>query len=282
MRSIWRTLDRETLRAISLVCLADAIVGASFGAITVSGGLPAWVPVVMSLLVFAGGAQFAAAAVMIAGGSPVAAVIAGLVLNARLLPYGFTVSDAIATQSHKSHKSHQSHQSSKQGQPSRPAQDPAQHPAQHPAQQPAQWWTRLLGAHVITDETVAFTMRQTDPRKRRAAFWVSGIGLFLCWNAAVALGVLAGKAMPNPDSFGLDAAFPAVVLALVLPSLKDRSTRNAALVGAALAVALTPVLPAGLPVLLSLASLILVIRPRTPKPVQAPAPAERVHVTEVR
>jgi predicted branched-subunit amino acid permease len=282
MRSIWRTLDRETLRAISLVCLADAIVGASFGAITVSGGLPAWVPVVMSLLVFAGGAQFAAAAVMIAGGSPVAAVIAGLVLNARLLPYGFTVSDAIATQSHKSHQSHQSHQSSKQGQPSRPAQDPAQQPAQHPAQPPAQWWTRLLGAHVITDETVAFTMRQTDPRKRRAAFWVSGIGLFLCWNAAVALGVLAGKAMPNPDSFGLDAAFPAVVLALVLPSLKDRSTRNAALVGTALAVALTPVLPAGLPVLLSLASLILVIRPRTRKPVQAPAPTERVHVTEVR
>jgi len=277
MRSIWRTLDRETLRAISLVCLADAIVGASFGAITVSGGLPAWVPVVMSLLVFAGGAQFAAAAVMIAGGSPVAAVIAGLVLNARLLPYGFTVSDAIATQSHKSHKSHQSHQSSKQGQPSRPAQDPAQdpaqHPAQHPAQQPAQWWTRLLGAHVITDETVAFTMRQTDPRKRRAAFWVSGIGLFLCWNAAVALGVLAGKAMPNPDTFGLDAAFPAVILALVLPSLKDRGTRNAALVGAAIAVALTPALPAGLPVLLALAGLIPFARPRTPKPALAPKPA---------
>src|SRR5579863_709214 len=224
MSSMWRTLDRETLRVIALVCLADAIVGASFGALTVSGGLPAWVPIVMSLVIFAGGSQFAAAAVVIAGGSPVAAVLAALVLNARLLPYGFTVADVLGSRP------------SQPGQPAEPG-------------QPARWWTRLLGAHLITDESVAFTMRQTDPRQRRAAFWTCGFGLFLCWNAAVALGVFAGSVMPNPDSFGLDAAFPAVVLALVLPSLTDRRTRNAALVGAAIAVAVTPVLPAGLPVL---------------------------------
>ncbi|HEY7361902.1 MAG TPA: AzlC family ABC transporter permease, partial [Streptosporangiaceae bacterium] len=88
MRSFWRTLDQGSLRDISLVCLADAIVGASFGAITVSGGLHPSVPVAMSVLVFAGGAQFAAAGVVLAGGSPAAAVVAGLVLNARLLPYG--------------------------------------------------------------------------------------------------------------------------------------------------------------------------------------------------
>ncbi len=262
MSSIWRTLDRETLRSISLVCLADAIVGASFGAITVSGGLPVWVPIAMSLLIFAGGSQFAAAAVLIAGGSPVAAVLAGLVLNARLLPYGFTVADAIVSQP---------------GQPGQPG----------PRSARGQWWTRLLGAHVITDESVAFTMRQTDPRKRRAAFWICGLGLFLCWNAAVALGVFTGKAMPNPDSFGLDAAFPAVILALVLPSLADRRTRTAALVGAAIAVAATPALPAGLPVLLALAGLILAARPKksNPSPNQARPPQTTTpvaQVTEVR
>lgn len=236
MGSIRRTLDRQALRAIALVCFADAIVGASFGALTVSGGLPAWVPVVMSLLVFAGGSQFAAAAVLIAGGSPVAAVLAGLVLNARLLPYGFTVADVVGSQS---------------GQPGR-------------------WWTRLLGAHLITDESVAFTMRHTDPRKRRAVFWTCGLGLFLCWNAAVALGVFAGSVMPNPDNFGLDAAFPAVLLALVLPSLTDRRTRNAALAGAAIAVAVTPVLPAGLPVLLALAGLALAIKKPNPGPNPGP------------
>jgi predicted branched-subunit amino acid permease len=130
MRSLWRTLDRGVLRDVALVCLADAIVGASFGAITVSGGLPLWVPVTMSVLVFAGGAQFAAAGVVLAGGSPVAAVLAGLILNARLLPYGFTVADAAG----------------------------------------GRWWTRLAGAQLITDESVAFTVRQHEPRRRRAIF----------------------------------------------------------------------------------------------------------------
>ena len=128
-------------------------------------------------------------------------------------------------------------------------------------------------------------MRQTDPHKRRATFWTCGFGLFLCWNAAVALGVFAGSIMPNPDSFGLDAAFPAVVLALVLPSLTDRRTRNAALAGAAIAVAVTPVLPAGLPVLLALAGLALAIKKPDPAPAQDPVEetqVEATHVTEVR
>src|SRR5215475_5607839 len=219
MRSFWRTLDRGSLRDISLVCLADAIVGASFGAITVSGGLHPWVPVTMSVLVFAGGAQFA---------------VAGLVLNARLLPYGFTVADTAGSR----------------------------------------WWTRLLGAQLITDETVAFTMRQHERRRRRVTFWTCGLALFGCWNAAVVLGVLAGAVMRNTGDFGLDAAFPTVLLALVLPSLADRGTRHAALAGAVIAVAATPFLPAGLPVLLALAGLVLAGRPAAA--VAGPGPALEV------
>jgi 4-azaleucine resistance transporter AzlC len=221
MRSLWRTLDHGVLRDIALVCLADAIVGASFGAITVSGGLPLWVPITMSVLVFAGGAQFAAAGVVLTGGSPAAAVLAGLILNARLLPYGFTVADAAG----------------------------------------GRWWTRLLGAQLITDETVAFTLRQDERRRRRATFWTCGLALFGCWNVAVVLGAAAGTVMRNTGGFGLDAVFPAVLLALVLPSLADRATRNAALAGAVIAVAATPFLPAGVPVLLALAGLVLAGRP---------------------
>ncbi|MFC7640090.1 AzlC family ABC transporter permease [Streptosporangium lutulentum] len=76
MHSLWRTLDRGTRRDIALICLANAIVGASFGAIAVSGGIQPWVPITMSLLVFAGSAQFAAVGVVLSGGSPVAAVVA--------------------------------------------------------------------------------------------------------------------------------------------------------------------------------------------------------------
>lgn len=216
MYSLWRTLDRGTVRAIVLVCLADAIVGAAFGAISVSGGLPLWVPVAMSVLVFAGGAQFAAVGVVLAGGGPVAAVAAGLVLNARLLPFGFAIADALE----------------------------------------GRWWTRLIGAHVLTDEAVAFVLGQDDPRARRAAYWLCGLGLFVCWNVAVVLGALGGQGIADTGALGLDAAFPAVLLALVMPSLADRRTRDAALLGAVVAVGATPFLPAGLPLLLALAGLV--------------------------
>jgi predicted branched-subunit amino acid permease len=72
VRSLWRTLDRGLFRDIAFVCLADGVVGASFGAIAVSGGQAAWVPMAMSLLVFAGGAQFAALGIVLAGGNPLA------------------------------------------------------------------------------------------------------------------------------------------------------------------------------------------------------------------
>lgn len=67
----------------------------------------------------------------------------------------------------------------------------------------------------------------------------------------------------------------------MLPSLTDRRTRTAALTGAAVAVAATPFVPGGLPVLLALAGLLFAGRPATPAPAGAegePRPlAEEVH-----
>ncbi|TNY36747.1 AzlC family ABC transporter permease [Thermomonospora catenispora] len=213
MSSLWRTPDRGTVRDIALVCLADALVGASFGAIAVSGGLDPWAPIAMSLLVFAGGAQFAAVGVVLSGGGPAAAVTAGLVLNARLLPFGFAVAETLG----------------------------------------GRRLTRLTGAHLVTDEAVAFTLRQADADRRRVVFWLCGACLFVSWNAAVAVGALAGRSLGDPGALGLDAAFPAVLLALVLPALRNRDACVPALLGAVIAVAAAPFLPAGLPVLAALA-----------------------------
>jgi 4-azaleucine resistance transporter AzlC len=218
-------MDRALLRDIGLVCLADGVVGASFGAIAVSGGQPPWVPVAMSLLVFAGGAQFAALGVVLAGGSPIAAVVAGLVLNARHLPFGFAVADVLGSRLP----------------------------------------VRLLGVHVMVDESVAFAIAQEDvapgdlPR-RRAAFWTSGLLLFGVWNLGVLVGVLAGRLIGDPAALGLDAAAPVVLLALVLPSLRDVGTLRAAAVGAVIALAATPFLPPGVPVALALLGMLVVIR----------------------
>lgn len=224
MRILRRTIGPALLRDVALVCLADGIIGLSFGAASVAGGLPWWVPVTMSLLVFAGSAQIAAVGVALAGGGPIAAVIAGAVLNTRLLPYGLAVADVLGG--------------------GLPAQT-----------RRGRWWKRLLGAHLITDESVAFALRATGPDGRRMAFWTCGLALFTTWNASVLLGIVVGSTMKNPDAFGLDATFPAVLIALALPALADRRTRWSAGTGAAIAVALTPVLPAGLPVLAALGGL---------------------------
>ncbi|MBC2907169.1 AzlC family ABC transporter permease [Streptomyces cupreus] len=65
MRSPLRTPMRAPLvRDSALVWLASGVVGVSFGAISVAGGLPVWVPVVMSLVVYAGSAQFSAVGVL--------------------------------------------------------------------------------------------------------------------------------------------------------------------------------------------------------------------------
>ncbi|WP_067497868.1 AzlC family ABC transporter permease [Actinoplanes sp. TFC3] len=212
--------DTGLLRDAAAIAAAMIAVGASFGAITVAYDLPLWVPFVMSSVVFAGGAQFLAAG-LLAAGNPVAAVLAGLLLNARHLPFSLAVAETIGP---------------------RPLH-------------------RLIGSHLMTDEVVAFTLREKDPHRRRRTYWLIGVTLFTSWNLGTALGVLLGGAAGDPAVLGLDAAFPAGLIALILPSLRDRTTRAVALTGAALAVLLTPVLPAGLPVLAALLGLLVLFLP---------------------
>ncbi|HTU72548.1 MAG TPA: AzlC family ABC transporter permease [Trebonia sp.] len=242
MRSSWRTSlfapftrTSTPLRDIALVCLADGLVGASFGASAVAAGLPWWVPVLTSVVIFAGGSQIAAVGVAIAGGGPVAAVAAGALLNARMLPYGFAVADVTGRT----------------------------------------WRTRLLGAHLTTDESVAFRLRYTDPGQARRAFWACGGLLFVSWNVAVALGVLAGATIRNTSALGLDATYPAVMLALALPSLRRPRARASAVSGAVVAVALTPVLPAGLPVLAGLGGVALAVPPSARRKLARALPGAR-------
>jgi predicted branched-subunit amino acid permease len=254
MRTIRRTVSPELLRDVGLVCLADGIVAVSFGATSVGGGLPWWVPVALSALVFAGGSQIAAVGVVLAGGSPLAAVAAGAVLNTRLLPYGFAVADVVGDQEAGGAARAAGFAAAADGAGGSPAGATAS--GGHRARLLAgRWLRRLVGTHVITDESVAFALRQPDAARRRSAFWACGLGLFVIWNLSVLLGVALGSAVRDTNAFGLDATFPAVMLALALPTLTSRPTRIAAGAGAVIAVALTPVLPAGLPLLAALGGL---------------------------
>jgi 4-azaleucine resistance transporter AzlC len=220
MRSIWRTLDRDLARDIALVCVADTIVAVSFGAITVSLGLPLWLPMLLSVVVFAGAAQFMFVGIVAAGGNPIAAVVAGLLVNARHLPFGFAIGDVLGTG----------------------------------------WMRRIVGSHLMIDESVAFALAQREPQRRRAAYWACGVTLFACWNLGVLAGAFGGTVVTNTDALGLDAAFPAVLLALILPAMRDPATRRAALAGVAIALITAAFLPTGLPVLLALVGVLAGLR----------------------
>jgi 4-azaleucine resistance transporter AzlC len=153
---------------------------------------------------------------MFAFGNPVAAILGALLLNARHLPYGLAVADVLA----------------------------------------GGWGRRLAGSHLLIDESVAFALAQSDPTRRRGAYWLTGTTLFACWQVGTLLGVGIGNAVGDPARFGLDAAFPAALLALLLPRLREVAAARVAVVGAAVAVIATFLVPAGLPVLLALVGLL--------------------------
>ena len=131
-------------------------------------------------------------------------------------------------------------------------------------------WARAVGSHLMVDESVAFSLSQETPEARRRAYWLSGAALFVAWNVGSMIGALVGSAVGDPGTLGIDAAFPAGMLALVMPSLKERVALRVALIGAVVAVALTPVLPPGLPVLAALIALVFALPlPGRPNPKQA-------------
>lgn len=199
----------STLRDTLVLASAVGVFGVSFGALAVAAGLSPAMACAMSALVFAGGSQFAAVGVVAAGGSPAAAVASGLLLNARYVAFGLAVAPRLS--------------SGRGG--------------------------RALAAHLVIDESSAVALREPDDHGARRAFWATGLAVFVLWNAGTALGALAGEAIGDPAALGLDAAFPAGFLALLAPLLRDASSRAAALGGVAIAVALLPVAPPGVPVL---------------------------------
>jgi 4-azaleucine resistance transporter AzlC len=106
---------------------------------------------------------------------------------------------------------------------------------------------RLWTAHFVIDETTAMAVSQATPRAQRYAFWATGLILFLLWQLGSLSGALIGRAI-NPSAVGLDAAAPAVFLALLWPSLRRPEARWVAVGGASVALALVPLTPPGIPV----------------------------------
>src|SRR4051812_37297678 len=101
-------------------------------------------------------------------------------------------------------------------------------------------------AQLVSDETWA--LAQTEPgRFDRRRLIGAALVMWLTWVCGTLVGVLGAGAVPSPETLGLDAGIPAVFLALLAPHLRAGDARRSALGGAAVALALVPLVPAGVP-----------------------------------
>ena len=107
---------------------------------------------------------------------------------------------------------------------------------------------RFAESQLVVDESWAITSRgegRFDPHRLVGA----GVVLWLAWVGGTIVGVVGGDALGDPAALGLDAAFPALFLALLVQQLASWRAVAAALLGAAIALALVPLTPAGVPII---------------------------------
>jgi predicted branched-subunit amino acid permease len=203
--------DRAVIRDALGVGVAVGLSGFAFGVTSAGSGLTLWQTCALSLLVFTGASQFALVGALAGGGSPFTAAAGAFFLGVRNAFYGLRLSQVLALPRA----------------------------------------VRPFAAQWVIDETAAVALAQPTRRAARTGFWVTGLSLYVLWNLTTLLGALGAEAIGDTDAWGLDAAGPAVFLALLAPMLKSGTERAAAGLAVLLGIGLLPVLPAGVPVLLA-------------------------------
>jgi len=211
----WHVERRAILVNALGVGLATGAYGVSFGAISVTGGLTVLQTQLLSVLMFTGGSQFAFVGVLAAGGGAVSAVATSVLLGFRNAFYGLTMAPILRVTGLQ----------------------------------------RAVAAQITIDESTAMAVGRSvehdDGHAARLAFWSTGLSVFVLWNLATLAGALGASALGDPRVWGLDAAIPAGFIALVWPRLRDRRSWAIGLSAAVVALALTPLLRPGVPVLLT-------------------------------
>ncbi|WP_443051736.1 AzlC family ABC transporter permease [Streptomyces sp. NBC_00304] len=203
--------DAAVVRDALGVGIAVGLSGFAFGVTSAGSGLSLLQTCALSLLVFTGASQFALVGALAAGGNPYTAAAGAFFLGVRNSFYGLRLSQLLALPRA----------------------------------------VRPLAAHWVIDETTAVTLPQPTRRAARIGFTVTGLTLYVLWNLTTLVGALGAEALGDTDAWGLDAASPAVFLALLAPMLKTTTERVTAGLAVVLALGLLPLLPAGVPVLVS-------------------------------
>ena len=164
----------------------------------------------MSLMMFTGASQFAFIGVIAAGGAPLAGAATAILLGSRNLFYGLSLASHLRVRGA----------------------------------------AKAVAAHVVIDESTAMAVTRETSHQSRLGFYWTGWSIFILWNLSTFIGALAGTAIGDPKTYGLDAAVGAAFLGLLWPRLDSMATRLIALIAAAAALGLIPFTAAGLPIIL--------------------------------
>ncbi|UQT61487.1 AzlC family ABC transporter permease [Streptomyces durmitorensis] len=203
--------DSAVVRDALGVGIAVGLSGFAFGVTSAGSGLTVLQTCALSLLVFTGASQFALVGALAGGGNPFTAAAGAFFLGVRNAFYGLRLSQLLALPRA----------------------------------------VRPFAAHWVIDETTAVSLAQPTRRAARIGFTVTGLSLYVLWNLTTLLGALGAEAIGDTDAWGLDAAGPAVFLALLAPMLRTTTERAVAAIAVVLGLGLLPVLPAGVPVLVA-------------------------------
>jgi 4-azaleucine resistance transporter AzlC len=120
-------------------------------------------------------------------------------------------------------------------------------------------WRRLLTSQLIVDESWALSARGAG-RFDVPFLLGAGLTLYPVWVGGTAVGVLAGDFVGDPERLGLDAAFPALFLALLAGQVETGGAKLAAVLGGVIALALVPWTPAGVPIVAAAAACLIGLR----------------------
>lgn len=191
------------------VAFTVGLYGAAFGAAGITANFSILQTCLLSLLLFSGASQFAVVGIMGAGGAAISAIATATLLGFRNALYGVQMAPILKVTGIK----------------------------------------RILAAQITIDESTAVATLQDNDADRKRGFYLTGIGVYIFWNLFTFLGALGASKIGNPSVWGLDAAVPAAFCGLVWPRLKDK--RQFIISGSAigLALLLTPIAPAGVPII---------------------------------
>ena len=191
------------------VAFTVGLYGAAFGAAGVTAGFSILQTCLLSILLFSGASQFAVVGIMGAGGAAISAIATATLLGFRNTLYGLQMAPILKVKGFK----------------------------------------RVLAAQITIDESTAVATLQENDQDRKIGFYLTGIGVYLFWNLFTFLGALGASAIGDPSVWGLDAAVPAAFLGLIWPRLKNKVQFLVSAIAIAWALLLTPVTPAGIPII---------------------------------